>query len=705
MAVEELLIKIKSVLDNGGFARAEASMKGLQGTSKAAIGEAAAHANYFNHQMEYTPSLIDRAKNKMNQLGISAKQVGLGMMAAGATIVAAYAMIAYSAVKMAASSEELWGKFAVNMGKGGMEAAAFKAEYNDLANSIAADTGRVKGSVIDMMGKLARVGITTQEELKGASETVTAMAYKLGESDISAMADKYVAAINKPSLEARSLNKLGVNIADVTKVMADQNLTMKDWKDLTVQQRDQILQSTVAMEGGASANDRMKNSAQGMMNQLTNLYNNFMTQVGFALLPVLLDIAKALFPVAKGFLDWFTVLPGPMKTVLVLLPLIVGGLMAIGGALIFLNPVKDVLSTMADKWGKLGGKKKISFDCDKPCPVTGGSSGKSGTLSNPGVAGSLALTAATVYITADIVNAAGQAQKVNQTEGGNNPLITGEAFVSSFGANLPLPMLMNTLMGRSDPTSDPGKFVGNSQGQNSAMWRGLTGYGLPGMGGWSLSSLLPGTASAAGSGGNKGMMNDIFGKKGMLDMSRFKFPSVSDILGTLKSKIPGLNWKVPSVTQVIQKIGTFIKNLNWKIPSVPTIIQKIGEFITNLIWSIPGAGDLIAEVGKFIDWLHWSIPSAGEILQAIVDRMTGGAAGGDGANNAAGGDMANNNDAGYAINNPAKTTKTVSKKTKNETHLHFHIGSIKDKETADYTVDKIVNALNGENKINGRDAA
>ncbi|MCE7700093.1 MAG: hypothetical protein K8E24_015135, partial [Methanobacterium paludis] len=191
-------------------------------------------------------------------------------------------------------------------------------------------------------------------------------------------------------------------------------------------------------------------------------------------------------------------------------------------------------------------------------------------------------------------------------------------------------------------------FSGIGKTGNDALG-GFFGQFLPGGKGpqqsW-LSQFLPGTSSAAGSGGNKGIMNDIFGKNGALDFSRFipKFTwpkiSFSGIGQWIQSKIPKINWpkislsgigqwiqsKIPKLSwPSLNGIGDWVQSkipkLNWKIPTLNDVKNFVWGKITSLNWKIPTLEDVRNFVGNKINPLNWSLPGAGDILGVIEKHI------------------------------------------------------------------------------------
>lgn len=207
-----------------------------------------------------------------------------------------------------------------------------------------------------------------------------------------------------------------------------------------------------------------------------------------------------------------------------------------------------------------------------------------------------------------------------------------------------------------DQLNLPGWLSGNLPKAGS--W--LSNVGIPGMTslnkgnsswlGGVLGNLLPGTASAAGSGtGKRSISQDIFGKNGVLDFSRFgikipsfKWPSVGEIGGWIQSKLPKLNWKLPDIGSIGGWIQSKIPKIGWKLPSIGSIGSWIQSKIPKVGWRIPSLGSIsswiqgkipkigwhIPSLGSVGSWISskiprigWSIPSWGSILQAIKDKI------------------------------------------------------------------------------------
>jgi len=121
---------------------------------------------------------VDSVGARFKQMGLDVK--GAMMMAGGAALGTGYLYFLQQAAQSAASSEQNWGKFTVALGYTGMEIANVRKEYGDMVNSIQANTGRMKGDIINALGDLARVGVRDKTIMQQSAESIAALAYLSG---------------------------------------------------------------------------------------------------------------------------------------------------------------------------------------------------------------------------------------------------------------------------------------------------------------------------------------------------------------------------------------------------------------------------------------------------------------------------------------------------------------------------------------------
>lgn len=273
-----------------------------------------------------------------------------------------------------------------------------------------------------------------------------------------------------------------------------------------------------------------------------------------------------------------------------------------------LNTVKDAITSKFSELEQWIQNRKTSSTSSGTTTTGGGSS--------LGVGGAIALTAMAVYVTADAIYAYGKAQEKYEETG--DPVRSAAYGIGTFTENLPLPWIMNKILGKPSITAE---------GEEEKEWNKSKGF-LSFFGQNPLDSIFPKGVSAAGGAGGSGIMNDIFGKNGALDFSRFglkmpdiKWPNAGQILNkitdTIKSHIPKLNWKIPTIGSIGNWVQDKITSLGWKIPSIGSVGNWVQDKINWAIWQIPSLGSVGQWVVDKITWLVWQIPGA----QAIFDYI------------------------------------------------------------------------------------
>lgn len=468
-------------------------------------------------------------------------------------------------------------------------------------------------------------------------------------------------------------------------------------------QRDGLLRNQIGiLEGKSSVEDRilainealtkegykqipLTELASSKAEELKGKFQLAATELGTRFLPHLITIID--------FLTEMDTKTGGFSTQLMLAA---GAAVSLGGMLgLVYSPLKDALGAAKDLAGwikdKIPSTKVTTVKCvkDPSCEVGGtGTSGTGGRgkissiINTLGLTGVMAGTGEAVGITGalgggllgflgglaqtgtgfglqSIANWVGKNTPEGQTGLGQFLIGNAANIPGLFGG--PLTGAFSSLGGSYAGGTNLYKLsnpfninLGQTLGQD---WSRITdAFGSAGSSAWSqisnfggmLGNLLPKPASAAGgSGGKPSILQDITGKGGLLDFSRFnipqlKFPSLADIknmimeklpkmafklpsLNDLKnwitSKIPKFNWKIPSIPQIIQQIKTKIAELIWNIPGVPQLLGQTWQKIKDLFWQIPGVGSLLNQTWQKIKELVWQIPSAGEILGKIAEKI------------------------------------------------------------------------------------
>jgi hypothetical protein len=745
--VEELLIKITSKMDNNGFVQASTAMGGLSKESQSLNAINATGARYWESNgkamtyarkemtdfniasnaatkqitggltpammgmdtsklqqmgvdMETTSTKTSKLRGVMDQLGISTKQLGMGMVVTGGAIIAAYAMIAYMAIQAASASEQNWGRLTVALGKTGMEMDSVKADYKDMVDSIVSNTGRSRGEIISAIGNLARVGVVNKEIASTSVKAMGALAmlkYPGDPAGFNTIAEGWTNLINKPTIMGKSLTTLGIDTKKFNQVLQENGLTMKDWTNLTTDQRTALLNQTVALQGGAAANEVYRHSYQGIMAQLTDLWSQFITSVGYEMLPILKEFASWALPILTGLLKGFQALPGPVKTLLLVLPLVLGVLLLIGGAALLL----------AQLW---------------PAIIAIGAAAGIAEIPAAALLGTLGLIAGlgliTVYVALDVAQALHKVDEIKKIPGGDSPLIQAEGFTTSFASHLPLPYLMSKLTGNQDPTNNPQKYVNDQQGQNSGIKGALGNIG------GAVSSPFTKMSADAKKVGTEWNREMALIKGGWNNTGSFLKSAWTNTISTItligqriytRMLLPTLAymegaWNNTAAffqgvwNNTVAYIGGAWANTvayimgawNNTIAFIVGGAQQIYAAGANAFWGIYNAVvAALAAAWAYVQSIIKAVVDAWNQLSGAVQALFGGGAAGDPH-------TANNLTGGASGSAHIATNLTNSSSSTNVTHNHtWNIGSVDSKETADYLVDQVIQRFTKENNIRG----
>jgi hypothetical protein len=309
--------------------------------------------------------------------GLGQAMVGLGAAFAGTEIL----MFFKNSIAAAGAAEDSWGKFSVAMGGTAMEAGNVRQEWQSTVDGIAEDTGRGVGSIKKTMNDLAIAGIRDQGLMKNSVEMITGTAAKMG-TPVEEISEKFKTITMTGMASNKMLKSMGLTTDDL-------GMSVADFKNKTVEERTAILNGALAKKNAAAGNEYYKQSYEGMVEEMNNMWQKFMVTVGNELLPVVKDIAKVAMPILEGMLNIFKQLPSPVKDLLIVLPLAVAGIALVGGAMTMASPVIGALGSLAGTGGllgkipglsKLAGDSLSSMPCPPDCVSGGGKGGKTKTV-------------------------------------------------------------------------------------------------------------------------------------------------------------------------------------------------------------------------------------------------------------------------------------------------------------------------------------
>jgi hypothetical protein len=277
---------------------------------------------------------VNDVGNRFKKMGVDVK--GAMMMASGAAIGTGYVYFLQQAAQAAAAGEQNWTRFAVSMGATSMQTTAFREQYGALVTEVHNSTGRMKGDIVNTFADLAKAGVRSNEVLKESVEAMSGVAMLTGKT-LDEVEKSWVKILERPTMMTKSLLSAGINVNAFNQVLKTHNLTIEEWGRLTVEQRANLLNEAAALMGASEANAAYKQTAEGMWNLLNQQWKTFMTDIGYAILPLLVELGNTFLPILTGMVQGFTRLDPHLKMFLLLLPLMFAGVMTLGGAFLLMK--------------------------------------------------------------------------------------------------------------------------------------------------------------------------------------------------------------------------------------------------------------------------------------------------------------------------------------------------------------------------------
>lgn len=569
---------------------------------------------------------LDSATARFKNMGLEAK--GALMMAGGAALGTGYLYFLNQAAQAAASSEQNWGKFTVALGYTGMEIANVRKEYASMVSSIQANTGRMKGDIINALGDLARVGVRDKTIMQQSAESIAALSY-LTQSDFGTIEQAYVKLIGKSSIMEKTLMSVGIRANVFNEVLKQNGLTMKDWGRLTEEQRANLLNQAVAMQNGAAANEAYKMSYEGLMNLIDQTWKSFVTDVGNAILPALKIIASELIPILQSLLGIFTGLPDPLKVFILMLPLATAAVMTLGGAFILMKATfggaTGIISLMADVVKYLGlittesASAAAGIETVNAASAYGGVVNRAGLGQNAQGSGAISglsklelLGAASIAIAgAATIYLLGTALQKGQERYAQAPQpVTSEGIaVKSIIDNLPGKLASDYLIGT------PFKYaqLGVEANPGDPLGAVVSGLGMFGSDIASALGLTGGTAYAANSGEDK--QGGFWGAKGLFSYKEWLPEGEKAIQDGTKRIIDDFKNLPNNAKKALSNFGNAIGTpINSALDSAKNIVGGGVNWITTSFW-----GGVNTVTSAF-----WSLPGqVGGAMQSMYNTIVG----------------------------------------------------------------------------------
>ena len=133
---------------------------------------------------------------------------------------------------------------------------------------------------------------------------------------------------------------MGLNMADLSQVTGKSAKQItSDWKTMTTSQKAALLDSAMEMKNGKDANEKYKESYQGLLQAGKNAFQGIEIAVGNTILPIIVPALKTAAAWTKNLGQGFTKLPGPIKDGVVAAGLLTGALLTLSGMASILKPI------------------------------------------------------------------------------------------------------------------------------------------------------------------------------------------------------------------------------------------------------------------------------------------------------------------------------------------------------------------------------
>ena len=112
---------------------------------------------------------------------------------------------------------------------------------------------------------------------------------------------------------------------------------------------------------GKSANEKFKESYQGLLQGAKNAFQGIEIAVGNTILPILVPALKTAAAWATNFAKEFSKAPGPIKDIVIAIGVLTGGLLALGGMAAILKPIITPLKAIGSAIQSVGGFVKTAI--------------------------------------------------------------------------------------------------------------------------------------------------------------------------------------------------------------------------------------------------------------------------------------------------------------------------------------------------------
>ena len=261
----------------------------------------------------------------------------------------------------AADFEDRWTTFGITMGKTGSDTNSIMSQWGSTYQKIQDTTGRSQTDIMTGLDKLSIAGVKSTGLMTRSMDDLGGAAFQTHNS-MGTLEDAFQRNVQSTGLQQRSLKALGINMADLSHVTGKSATDItKQWKTMTASQKAALLDQAMEYKDGKSANEKFKESYQGLLQGAKNAFQGIEIAVGNTILPILVPALKTAAAWATTFAKDFSKAPKPIKDVGIAIGVLTGVLLTLGGMAAILKPILTPLKAMGGVIKTVSGALKTAI--------------------------------------------------------------------------------------------------------------------------------------------------------------------------------------------------------------------------------------------------------------------------------------------------------------------------------------------------------
>ena len=339
------------------FRGAEGSMSGFFGRMDSGTTKLSLLERTTSRVSGVMGTLKSKVAGAATAIGSMDMMSSMLLAGAGLGILAFFA----KATQAAGDFEDQWTTFGITMGKTGSDTSSIMSQWGSTYQSIQDTTGRSQTDIMSGLDKLSIAGVKSTGLMTRSMDDLGGAAFQTHNS-MGTLEDAFQRNVQSTGLQQRSLKALGINMADLSHVSGKSASDItKQWKTMTASQKAALLDQAMEYKDGKSANEKFKESYQGLLQGAKNAFQGIEIAVGNTILPILVPALKTAAAWATNFAKEFSKAPGPIKDIVVAIGVLTGGLLALGGMAAILKPIITPLKAIGSAIQSVGGFVKTAI--------------------------------------------------------------------------------------------------------------------------------------------------------------------------------------------------------------------------------------------------------------------------------------------------------------------------------------------------------